>query len=280
MKLVRHGQPGRERPGLIDEDGRLRDLSVHIPDISGPTLAPESLDRLRALDPADLPEVAEGVRIGACLASVPSFLAIGLNYRAHAHETGAPIPKEPILFAKAASSLAGPHDDLILPPDATKADWEVELGVVIGRAAWRIGEAEALAHVAGYCTLNDVSERDWQMNHGGKWIKGKSGPGFGPAGPWLVTADAVPDPQDLRLHMDVNGERLQDSTTADMIFSVAEIIAYLSRFLRLMPGDLIATGTPSGVGMGMDPPRFLRPGDLMAAEVEGLGAQRQWVVTG
>ncbi|MBN8186326.1 fumarylacetoacetate hydrolase family protein [Salipiger thiooxidans] len=278
MKLMRVGPKGQERPTLVDAEGTIRDLSGVVPDFAGEGVSLEALDRIRALDPVTLPALPEGARIGACLASVPTFHCIGLNYAKHAAETGGKPPREPILFTKASSSLSGPNDAVILPPGSEKSDWEVELGVVIGKPCWQVSEADALSHVAGYCVVNDLSEREWQMERGGQWVKGKSAPGYGPCGPWLVTADEVPDPQALRLSLDLNGETVQDSDTSDMIFGVAEIISYMSRFMLLVPGDLIATGTPSGVGLGMEPKRFLRPGDSLALRVEGLGEQRQEIV--
>lgn len=278
MKLLRYGPPGGERPGLLDSAGQVRDLSAHVTDLGGPTVALAALDRLRAIDPASLPVVPDPGRIGACLAFVPNFHCVGLNYARHAAETGATPPAEPILFSKATSSLSGPFDPVVIPRGSVKTDWEVELGVIIGREALYVSEAEALDCVAGYCTLNDVSERAFQTERGGQWVKGKSAPTFGPVGPWLVTADEVPDPQALRLSLDLNGETVQDSDTSDMIFTVAQIVSYMSRFMKLLPGDLIATGTPSGVGLGMKPPRFLQPGEVMEAEVHGLGRQRQVAV--
>lgn len=278
MKLMRVGPKGQERPTLVDAEGTIRDLSGVVPDFAGEGVSLEALDRIRALDPVTLPALPEGARIGACLASVPTFHCIGLNYAKHAAETGGKPPREPILFTKASSSLSGPNDAVILPPGSEKSDWEVELGVVIGKPCWQVSEADALSHVAGYCVVNDLSERAWQMERGGQWVKGKSAPGYGPCGPWLVTADEVPDPQGLGLSLDLNGKTVQDSDTSDMIFSVSEIISYMSRFMLLVPGDLIATGTPSGVGLGMEPKRFLRPGDSLALRVEGLGEQRQEIV--
>ena len=275
MKFLRFGDPGAERPGLLDSDGRVRDLGGVVADFAGPTVSTDALSELAAIDPADLPLVEAPGRIGACLAHVPNFFCIGLNYAKHAAEAGQDAPAEPIVFSKAASALAGPDDPVTIPAGSEKTDWEVELGVVIGREAYRVDTGEALAHVAGYCVINDLSERSYQLDRGGQWIKGKSAPGFGPVGPWLVTADAVPDPQALGLSLRLNGEAVQESTTADMIFSVAEIVSHLSEFMVLQPGDVIATGTPSGVGMGMRPQRFLRPGDVMELTVEGLGTQRQ-----
>ncbi|MGC9419931.1 MAG: fumarylacetoacetate hydrolase family protein [Rhodovulum sp.] len=278
MKLLRVGPAGQKRPAVLDGEGRVRDLSAKVADFAGRGVSFEALDAIRALDIAALPVIEEPVRVGSCLASVPNFHCIGLNYAKHAAETGLTPPAEPILFSKASSALSGPFDPVVIPRGSEKADWEVELGVVIGREALYVSEADALEHVAGYCVVNDVSERAFQIERGGQWIKGKSAPTFGPVGPWLVTADEVPDPQALALSLDLNGVRVQDSHTSDMIFSVREIVSYMSRFMALMPGDIIATGTPSGVGMGMTPQRFLRPGDVMELRVEGLGAQRQEVV--
>lgn len=278
MKLLRYGPAGAEKTGLLDAAGQVRDLSAHVPDLAGDTVSPAALDALRALDPETLPPVADPGRIGPCLSRVPNFFCVGLNYARHAAETGAAAPSEPILFSKASSALAGPDDPVIIPRGSVKTDWEVELGVVIGREALYVTQAEALDCVAGYCVINDVSEREFQIERKGQWIKGKSAPSFGPAGPWLVTADEVADPQALALSLSLNGEVMQSSGTHDMIFSVAEIISYMSRFMRLQPGDIIATGTPEGVGMGRDPQRFLRPGDVMELTVEGLGTQRQQVV--
>lgn len=280
MKLMRVGPKGEERPVVLDGQGQMRDLSGVVPDLGGQGVSLEALEAIRGLDLATLPVLPEGVRIGACLAGVPNFFCVGLNYAKHAAETGAQPPKEPILFSKAASALAGPNDAVTIPPGSEKSDWEVELGVVIGKTCWQVSEAEALSHVAGYCVVNDLSERAWQMEHGGQWIKGKSAPGYGPCGPYLVTADEISDPQALSLSLALNGETVQDSDTSDMIFGVAEIIAYMSRFMELVPGDLIATGTPAGVGLGMKPPRFLRAGDVMELSVEGLGTQRQEMVAG
>ncbi len=278
MKLLRYGPAGKEKPGLLDSEGHVRDLSGKTVDFAGEGVSLEALKAIRSLDPASLPVVADPGRVGPCLASASNFYCIGLNYTKHAIETGLAIPTEPILFSKASSALSGPYDPVIIPRGAEKADWDVELGVVIGRAALYVSEAEALDYVAGYCVVNDVSERTFQFDRGGQWIKGKSAPSFGPTGPWLVTADEVADPQALDLSLRLNGKLVQDSNTADMIFSVAEIIAHMSQFMRLMPGDIIATGTPSGVGTGMKPPRFLRPGDVMELTVEGLGTQRQQAI--
>ena len=278
MKLLRFGPQGQEKPGILDSDGQVRDLSGKVADFVGSSVSLEALDAIRGIDPESLPLVENPGRIGACLASVPNFFCIGLNYAKHAAETGAEPPKEPIIFSKASSALCGPNDAVIIPRNSVKSDWEVELGVVIGRETLYVSEADALSHVAGYCVINDVSEREFQAERGGQWIKGKSAPTFGPTGPWLVTADEVADPQKLDLSLSLNGETVQDSNTDDMIFGVAEIIAYMSNFMKLMPGDIIATGTPSGVGLGMKPPRFLKPGDVMELTVEGLGTQRQETV--
>ncbi|TCO71926.1 fumarylacetoacetate hydrolase family protein [Rhodovulum euryhalinum] len=278
MKLLRVGPAGQEKPAILDAEGRVRDLSAKVADFAGAGVSFAALDAIRALDIAALPVLENGLRVGPCLAWVPNFYCIGLNYAKHAAETGSKPPAEPILFSKASSALSGPFDPVVIPRGSEKADWEVELGVVIGRETLYVSEAEALDHVAGYCVINDVSERAFQIERSGQWIKGKSAPTFGPVGPWLVTADEVPDPQALALSLDLNGERVQDSDTSDMIFSVREIVSYMSRFMRLMPGDIIATGTPSGVGMGMKPQRFLRPGDVMELRVAGLGGQRQTVV--
>jgi 2-keto-4-pentenoate hydratase/2-oxohepta-3-ene-1,7-dioic acid hydratase in catechol pathway len=275
MKLLRYGPQGQEKPAILDAEGEVRDLSSHVTDFAGTAVSFEALDAIRKIDISTLPVVVDPGRIGACLASVPNFYCIGLNYAKHAAETGAEPPKEPIIFSKATSSLSGPFDPVVIPRNSVKADWEVELGVVIGREALYVSEADALSYVAGYCTINDVSEREFQIEKGGQWIKGKSAPTFGPTGPYLVTADEVGDPQKLGLTLSLNGEVVQDSNTDDMIFGVAKIISYMSQFMKLVPGDIIATGTPSGVGMGMKPQRFLKPGDVMEIEVKGLGAQKQ-----
>ena len=278
MKLLRYGPPGHEKPGLLDRDGKIRDLAGMIGDIDGETLVPASLDRLRRTDPASLPLVAGAPRLGPCVGRVPKFIAIGLNYRQHAAETGAAIPKEPIIFMKATSSICGPDDDVVIPKGSQKTDWEVELGIVIGSLARYVAQADACRHIAGYCIVNDVSEREFQIERGGQWTKGKSADTFGPIGPWVVTADQVPDPGKLALWTEVNGKRVQNSNTGDLIFGIDEIVSYVSHFLTLMPGDVIATGTPSGVGLGMKPPQFLKPGDRMRLSVEGLGEQNQRVV--
>jgi 2,4-diketo-3-deoxy-L-fuconate hydrolase len=278
MKLLRFGPVGLEKTGILDADGQVRDLSAHVPDLAGPAVALEALDKIRAVDVTTLPIVTDPGRMGPCLSWVPNFFCIGLNYALHAKESGMDAPSEPIIFSKATSALSGPNDDVIIPRASVKGDWEVELGVVIGKTALYVSEEDALDYVAGYCTINDVSERSFQTERGGQWIKGKSAPTFGPTGPYLVTADEVGDPQNLRVTLKLNGNTVQNSNTSDMIFSVREIVSYMSRFMELRPGDIIATGTPSGVGMGMKPQRFLRPGDTMEVEVEGLGAQKQTAV--
>ena len=278
MKLLRYGPPGQEKPGLLDRDGKIRDLSAAVRDIDGEALAPASLDRLRRLDPATLPLVSGAPRLGPCVGRVPKIVAIGLNYRLHAQEAGAAIPSEPIFFMKATSSICGPNDDVIIPKGSQKTDYEVELGIVIGSLARYISTADAGKHVAGYCVVNDVSEREFQIERGGQWTKGKSADTFCPIGPWLVTADEVPDPGKLALWTEVNGERRQNSNTGDLIFGVDEIVSYVSQFMTLLPGDVIPTGTPSGVGMGFNPPKFLKPGDQMRLSVEGLGEQNQRLV--
>ena len=280
MKLVRFGSPGAEKPGLVDADGRIRDLSAVVPDIGGPVLSRDGLARLRDLSPADLPLAPEGVRLGACVAGTGNFIAVGLNYADHAAESGMAVPSEPVLFNKAPSCIVGPDDTVLLPPGSTKSDWEVELAVVIGERASYVSEAEALDHVAGYCVCNDVSEREYQLERGGQWTKGKGCPTFGPLGPWLVTKDEIADPQDLRMTLSVNGETVQDGSTRTMVFQVPFLVSYISRFMALMPGDVITTGTPPGVGMGMKPPRYLRGGDRMRVEIQGLGAQQQRVSAG
>ncbi|HVB17327.1 MAG TPA: fumarylacetoacetate hydrolase family protein [Stellaceae bacterium] len=278
MKLLRYGPAGQEKPGLLDRDGKIRDLSGVVHDIDGAALAPAALDRLRRLDPATLPLAAGSPRLGPCVGAVSKIVAIGLNYRLHAQEAGMPIPKEPIVFLKAISSICGPNDDTIIPKASQKTDYEVELGIVIGTRASYVSEADARKHVAGYCVVNDVSEREFQMERGGQWTKGKSADTFCPIGPWLVTAEEVPDPGKLELWTEVNGERRQNSNTADLIFGVDEIVSYVSQFMTLLPGDVIPTGTPSGVAMGFKPPRFLKPGDRVRLSVEGLGEQNQRLI--
>ena len=278
MKLLRYGPAGQEKPGLLDRDGKIRDLSGAVRDIDGEALAPASLDRLRRLDPTSLPLVAGTPRLGPCIGSVSKIVAIGLNYRLHAQEAGAAIPSEPIFFMKATSSICGPNDDVIIPKNSQKTDYEVELGIVISSLARHVAKADVRKHVAGYCVVNDVSEREFQIERGGQWTKGKSADTFCPIGPWLVTADEVPDPGKLALWTEVNGERRQSSNTADLIFGVDEIVSYVSQFMTLLPGDVIPTGTPSGVGLGFKPPKFLKPGDRVRLSVEGLGEQNQLLV--
>jgi 2,4-didehydro-3-deoxy-L-rhamnonate hydrolase len=279
MKLCRHGPAGSERPGLVDDQGGIRDLSPILADIGPDQLSPVGLAALARLNPHDLPPVPADTRLGAPLSGTRQFIAVGLNYIDHAREAGMPIPAEPILFTKGVSCIQGPNDPIRLPRGSVKTDWEVELGVVIGTTANYVDPADALAHVAGYCLVNDVSEREYQIERGGTWDKGKGCPTFGPLGPWLVTADEVGDPQDLAMWLDVNGRRMQQGSTATMIFPVAELVAYISRFMTLLPGDVITTGTPPGVGMGIKPePVFLRAGDVVDLGIDKLGSQRQDVI--
>jgi 2-keto-4-pentenoate hydratase/2-oxohepta-3-ene-1,7-dioic acid hydratase in catechol pathway len=275
MKLVRYGKAGAEKPGLIDADGKVRDLSGHVADIAGAALGPAQLKKLAKLDPKSLPAVRGTPRFGPCVGGTGKFICIGLNYSDHAAETGAAVPSEPIIFMKATSAIVGPNDDLLIPRGSTKTDWEVELGIVIGRKAKYVSEDEALDYVAGYCVIHDVSERAFQIEHQGQWTKGKSCDTFGPTGPWLVTRDEVKDPQDLKLWLSVNGRKMQDGTTSTMVYGVKQLVSYLSRFMSLQPGDIISTGTPPGVGMGMKPQRFLKAGDVVELGIEGLGTQRQ-----
>ena len=278
MKLLRFGTSGNEAPGLVDNNGVIRDLSAHLDDIDGAALDAGALDRLRGLDPSDLPAVDAGVRIGPCVGSIGKFLCIGLNYSDHAAEAGMAVPEHPILFMKANSAIVGPNDTVVLPRHSQHSDWEVELGVVIGKRCKYVGVDTALDYVAGYCIANDVSERHFQTKLTGQWTKGKSCDTFGPIGPWLVTADEIPDPQALDMTLDVNGERMQTGNTATMIFTVAEIVAHLSELMTLHPGDVISTGTPPGVGMGKKPdPVYLKEGDVMELWIDGLGQQRQMV---
>ena len=278
MKLLRYGQDGQEKPGLLDAHGGIRDLSGVVRDIAGDVLLPESLSRLRALDPATLPGVEGAPRIGPCVAGVGKFICVGLNYSDHAAESGMPVPVEPIIFMKATSAIVGPNDDLAIPRGSTKTDWEVELGVVIGRTAKYVTEADAMSHVAGFCTVHDVSERAFQLEGTGQWVKGKSADTFGPIGPWLVTPDEVADCNDLDMWLEVDGKRYQDGNTRTMVFNVPFLVSYLSRFMSLRPGDIISTGTPPGVGHGMKPPVYLRAGNEVRLGVQGLGEQRQRVV--
>jgi 2-keto-4-pentenoate hydratase/2-oxohepta-3-ene-1,7-dioic acid hydratase in catechol pathway len=277
MKLLRYGPAGQEKPGLLDSTNQLRDLSGVVPDIAGQVLLPESLDRLRQLDPATLPLVSGTPRIGPCVGQVGKFICVGLNYSDHAAESGMPVPSEPILFMKATSCIVGPNDDLVLPRGSQKTDWEVELGVVIGKPAKYVPETEALSHVAGYCVVHDVSERAYQLEGTGQWVKGKSADTFGPIGPWLVTADAVPDAGNLELWLEVDGTRRQNGSTKTLIFGVEYLVSYISRFMSLQTGDVITTGTPPGVGHGQKPPVYLRAGNQVRLGVEGLGEQHQRV---
>jgi len=278
MKLLRFGPAGQERPGMLDANGKIRDLTAILPDISGATISPAGLAKLAAIDTATLPIIYGQPRIGPCVTQVSKFVAVGLNYSDHAAETGSPIPTEPILFHKANSCIIGPNDDVMLPKDSVKTDWEVELGIVIGSRASYVEESAALEYVAGFCVINDVSEREFQIERQGQWTKGKGCDTFGPIGPWLVTKDEVPNLSDLAMSCDVNGERRQSGSTRTMIFKVPFIVSYISRFMTLLPGDVIATGTPPGVGLGMKPPQFLKVGDEMRLSIEGLGEQRQKVV--
>lgn len=278
MKLLRYGTAGAEKPGLLDADGNIRDLSRVVPDIEGAVLSPAGLSKLRSLDPDSLPLVGGSPRIGACVGKVGKFVAIGLNYYDHAEESGLPVPREPIVFLKATSAISGPNDPVELPKNANKVDWEIELAFVIGTVAKKVSEAEAMNHVAGYCICNDISERAWQHDHEGQWTKGKSHDTFGPLGPWLVTADEVDDPDNVEMTLDVNGIRRQSGTTREMIFSIPYLVHYLSQFMTLHPGDVVTTGTPPGVGMGMTPQVFLSANDVMELSIEKLGHQRQRVV--
>ena len=278
MKLVRYGDVGTEQPGLIDEDGKLRDLSGHVTDITGAVLGDEALGRLKALDPKDLPEVTGNPRLGSCVGSIGKYVCIGLNFTDHAEETGNPIPAHPIVFMKANSAISGPYDDIVMPRGSTKTDWEVELGIVIGKAAKYVSEEDALDYVAGYCVCNDVSERTFQIELSGQWTKGKSCDTFGPTGPWMVTKDEIADVQNLDMWCDVNGKRMQTGNTKTMIFTVAQIVSHLSQLFTLHPGDVISTGTPPGVGMGMKPPVYLKAGDEVSLHIQGLGTQKQKVV--
>ena len=278
MKLVRFGPAGQEKPGLVDASGQVRDLSAHVRDLAGDDLSARSLARLRGIDPMSLPAVPAGTRLGPCVGAVRNFVAVGLNYSDHAAETGSPIPAEPILFNKAPSCIVGPNDDTIIPKGSKKLDWEVELAIVIGERASYVHANNAFDYVAGFCICNDVSEREFQLERGGTWSKGKGCPTFGPLGPWLVTMDEVPDVQNLSMWLDVNGKRMQTGSTSTMIFNCAQIVSYTSHFMILEPGDVITTGTPPGVGLGMKPPRYLEAADVVTLSIEGLGEQRQRVV--
>ena len=278
MKLVRFGAAGHEKPGLVDADGAIRDLSSYTGDITGETLAPSALAKLAKLDPASLPLAPHNVRLGAPVAKVWNFIAIGLNFVDHAHETGAPIPPEPILFNKAGNAISGPDDPVMIPKDSQKLDYEIEIAFVIGTRARYVSEANAMAHIAGYTICNDLSERHWQVERKGQWMKGKCFEGSGPLGPWLVTPDEVPDPHALRMTLDVNGERRQNGTTANMIFKIPFLLSYVSQFMVLEPGDVVTTGTPAGVALGMKPPVWLKAGDVMSLSIDKLGSQRQTIV--
>lgn len=280
MKLLRYGPLGQEKPGLLDADGNIRDLSAVIEDIDPGTISDATFARIAAIDPASLPVVSGAPRIGACVGRPGKYICIGLNYSDHAAEAGMDLPPEPIVFFKATSAVCGPNDNVEIPRGSTKTDWEVELGVVIGKHAKYVDEADALDYVAGYCLTNDVSERAFQLEHSGQWVKGKSADTFGPTGPWLVTRDEVADPQNLSMWLDVNGKRYQDGSTKTMVYGVAFVVSYLSRFMSLQPGDIISTGTPPGVGMGQKPQVFLKPGDVMELGIEGLGTQHQKLVQG
>ena len=280
MKLLRHGEFGNEKPGIIDHEGKIRDLSSHIPDINGDSINSESLKKIGAINLSTLPIVSNDTRLGACVGNVGKFLCIGLNYSDHAAESGLPVPSEPILFSKATSAIVGPNDNVEIPRNSSETDWEVELGIIIGKKAKYINENEAEEYIAGYCVVNDVSERAFQIKREGQWTKGKSCDTFGPTGPYLVTKDEIPDVQNLKMYLDVNGKRMQDGSTNTMIFSAKHIVYYLSQFMSLNPGDVIATGTPPGVGLGMKPPVFLNSGDTMKLGIEGLGEQNQICIQG
>jgi 2-keto-4-pentenoate hydratase/2-oxohepta-3-ene-1,7-dioic acid hydratase in catechol pathway len=279
MKLLRYGPPGAEKPGVLDGEGRIRDLSAHVADIAGATLSPDGLAALAALPLDSLPIVDPAVRLGPCVTGTGKFICIGLNYSDHAAETGATVPTEPVIFMKATSAIQGPNDPVEIPRDSVKTDWEVELGVVIGKTAKYVSEEDALDHVAGYCVINDLSERAFQLEHQGQWTKGKSCDSFGPVGPWLVTKDEVADPQALDMWLEVNGHRYQNGSTRTMVYGVAFVVSYLSRFMSLRPGDIISTGTPPGVGLGQKPPVYLKAGDRMELGIQGLGQQRQICVS-
>ena len=280
MKLLRHGEFGNEKPGIIDHEGKIRDLSSHIPDINGDSINSESLKKIAAINLSTLPIVSNDTRLGACVGNVGKFLCIGLNYSDHAAESGLPVPSEPILFSKATSAIVGPNDNVEIPRNSSETDWEVELGIIIGKKAKYINEDEAEDYIAGYCVVNDVSERAFQIKREGQWTKGKSCDTFGPTGPYLVTKDEIPDVQNLKMYLEVNGKRMQNGSTNTMIFSAKHIVYYLSQFMSLNPGDVIATGTPPGVGLGMKPPVFLNAGDKMKLGIEGLGEQNQICIQG
>ncbi|WP_426285188.1 fumarylacetoacetate hydrolase family protein [Luteibacter sp. E-22] len=278
MKLVRFGAPGKETPGIVDDRGQLRDLSGVVTDIAGDVLGNAGLRRLAAIDPATLPIVQGEPRLGTPVSGIGKMICVGMNYADHAAETNAPVPEQPVLFMKATSAIGGPNDTVVIPRGSVKTDWEVELGVIIGEVTRDVRVDEAMAHVAGYAVINDLSEREFQLEHGGQWVKGKSCDTFGPIGPWLVTRDEVADPQNLSLWLEVNGHRYQSGNTRTMVFGVAQLVSYISRYMTLMPGDVISTGTPAGVGLGLKPPTYLKPGDVIELGIEGLGRQRQDVV--
>jgi 2,4-diketo-3-deoxy-L-fuconate hydrolase len=278
MKLLRYGELGKEKPGLVDTDGQLRDLSGVIDDLSGAALGNASLRQLAAIDPESLPRVTGQPRYGTPVAGIGKMICVGMNYADHAAETGAPVPEQPVIFMKATTAIGGPNDTVVIPRDSVKTDWEVELGVIIGEVTRDVAADQAMEHVAGYAVINDLSERAFQLEHGGQWVKGKSCDTFGPIGPWLVTRDEVADPQALSLWLEVNGHRYQDGNTRTMVFGVAALVSYISRYMTLMPGDIISTGTPAGVGLGLKPPTYLKPGDVIELGIEGLGRQRQDVV--
>ncbi len=278
MKLLRYGTAGQEKPGILDSEGKVRDLSAHVADINGKSLAESELKKIAALDLTSLPEVSSSERLGPCVGSVGKLVCIGLNYSDHAEESGLEVPPEPVVFFKATSSICGANDSIEVPRDSTALDWEVELAIVIGKDGKYIDEANASDHIAGYCVVNDVSERDFQINRSGQWVKGKSADTFGPTGPWMVTKDEIPDPQQLAMYLDVNGESRQKGNTSTMVYQVNFLVAYVSKFMSLQAGDIISTGTPPGVGMGMKPPQYLKAGDVVTLGIEGLGDQRQEVV--
>ena len=278
MKLIRYGQAGHEKPGLIDEDGAIRDVSAVVDDIAGEVLTERGLSRLRALEPSALPKVGGEPRYGAPVGRIGKFICVGLNFTDHAAESGMAVPEQPVIFMKATTAIVGANDDVVIPRGAEKTDWEVELGVVIGDTARDVPVSKALAHIAGYLIVNDVSERAFQLEHGGQWVKGKSCDTFGPLGPWLVTRDEVPDPQNLAMSLSVNGHQYQNGNSRTMVFGVARLVSYISRYMTLAPGDVISTGTPAGVGLGQKPPVYLRPGDVMDVQIERLGSQRQRVI--
>ena len=278
MKLLRHGPAGSEKPGMLDAEGKIRDLSAHLKDVDSAALSDASVDKLRALDPASLPEVDAGTRLGACVAGVGKLVCVGLNYSDHAAESGLEVPPEPVLFFKATSSITGPDDAIEIPRGSESTDWEVELAIVIGKDGKYIEESNALDHIAGYCVLNDVSERDFQIKRSGQWVKGKSADTFGPMGPWMVTRDEIADPQKLDMFLDVNGKSMQRGSTSTMVYQVPFLVSYISQFMSLQAGDVISTGTPPGVGLGMNPPTYLKAGDVVTLGIEGLGEQRQDVV--